>query len=348
MAWAGALHEAIDTGDVAQVKAILTKDPSMATHPAADDGDIMPLAWAATRGDVAIIDLLLAAGADIEKGGPVSPLGFAAYSGQLAAAKELLDKGASPKTLTAKKVSTLHLAARGSVRTVTKVGGGAENYSYAPNTDIAALLLRAGGVSPSATDASGQTPLHEAAANGNPGIVSQLLAAKVPVDVRTVNGLTPLHYASLQGNRVIAKNGKWQTIKYYSNAEAARVLLAAGADVNAVTQDENKLTPLMMAAARGLDDVVKVLLEAKPDVDKKSADGKTALHFAADSILLVQARVLGDNEQQEMDTVFPTQTIDALLKAGASRTAKDKDGHVPADLARNHEPEIVKLLKVSK
>ena len=44
----------------------------------------------------------------------------------------------------------------------------------------------------------------------------------------------------------------------------------------------------------------------------------------------------------------PTKEIDALLKAGASRTAKDSEGHTPADLALNHDPEIIKLLKVSK
>ena len=347
-AWAGALHDAIDAGDVAQVKAILAKDPSAATHPAADDDDIMPLAWAAMGGDAAIVDLLLAAGADVDKGGAVSPLGLAVYGGQLAIVKELLDKGASPKAVTAKKVSTLHLAARGAVRTVTKTGEGVESYSFAENTEISALLLKAG-VSPSATDANGQTPLHQAAANGNPGIVRQLLEAKVPVDVRTVNGLTPLHYASMQGDRVVAKDGEWQTIKYYSNAEAARLLLAAGADVNAATQDKDKLTPLMMAAARGLDDVVDVLLAAKADVNKKSGDGKTALHFAADSILLIESRVVpGDDEKYEERTVLPIKTIEALLKAGASRTAKDNEGHTPADLARNHEPEIVKMLKVSK
>src|SRR5256885_1375872 len=79
--------------------------------------------------------------------------------------------------LSENKSSALHLAARGSVHTVAKVSEAAENYSDAPNAEVAALLL-SHGASPSAADAFGQTPLHLAAAHGNAGIVSQLLAAK--------------------------------------------------------------------------------------------------------------------------------------------------------------------------
>ncbi len=295
---AAPIHDAIAAEDTAQVKALLAKDPANANL--ADAQGVRPLCLAAIQGNEAIADALIAAGADIENGGSIPPVGCAAYAGQLSLVKKLLDKGASPLALTAGKTSALHFAAQGRLRTVTKQGGDKESYAYAANTAVAALLL-ARGVPPGAADGNGRTPLHLAAANANPGIVSLLLAAKVPVDPRSSVGATPLHYASQRIERLVAKEGAWRTFRIYSNAEAVRLLVAAGADVNAVTSDDKKMTPLMLAAAWGLGDVVRALLEAKADVKPKSADGKTALHYAAESIETIEIRVegQGDNARQQ-------------------------------------------------
>ena len=61
--------------------------------------------------------------------------------------------------------------------------------------------------------------------------------------------------------------------------EIVNLLLQAGADVNAKSEDGT--TVLMLAAYSKEPDVVNILLEAGADVNARDADGKTALHSAA-------------------------------------------------------------------
>jgi regulator of sigma E protease len=86
---------------------------------------------------------------------------------------------------------------------------------------------------------------------------------------------------------------------------AVRVLIDAGADVNAC---ENH-SPLMVAAAAGDVEAVRLLLEHKANVNAPDSDGKTALHIAA---VMGRAEVAGE-----------------LLKAGAALNARDQLGRTP-------------------
>jgi ankyrin repeat protein len=62
-------------------------------------------------------------------------------------------------------------------------------------------------------------------------------------------------------------------------AETVELLLKRGAEVNVQGALEG-FTPLMTAAAEGLADVVRILLEAGANRDIKDQDGDTALTFA--------------------------------------------------------------------
>jgi hypothetical protein len=62
------------------------------------------------------------------------------------------------------------------------------------------------------------------------------------------------------------------------DAECVRVLIAAGANVNAISEEGQ--TPLMIAAVRGLTPVVQVLIDAKADLNKVNVHGRTALDYA--------------------------------------------------------------------
>jgi ankyrin repeat protein len=60
--------------------------------------------------------------------------------------------------------------------------------------------------------------------------------------------------------------------------EEVKRLLAAGADVNAMTKDG--MTALMLASKNGHSEVVKLLLAAKANVNAKSPNGGNALGWA--------------------------------------------------------------------
>lgn len=64
----------------------------------------------------------------------------------------------------------------------------------------------------------------------------------------------------------------------YGHTEAVKALIAAGADVNAKTNDGK--TALMKAASRQDIETVKILIAAGADVNVKTEDGQTALSRA--------------------------------------------------------------------
>lgn len=72
------------------------------------------------------------------------------------------------------------------------------------------------------------------------------------------------------------------------------MLIGKGALVNS-RESRNGATPLMVAAFEGHEDVVRILLEAGADVNAKDAEGNTALSLATtrghqDVIKLLKAK----------------------------------------------------------
>ncbi len=75
------------------------------------------------------------------------------------------------------------------------------------------------------------------------------------------------------------------------NADAVRMLIARGADVNAKEPSQNQ-TALMWAAAERHAEVVKTLIEHGADLQARTKKGFSALHFAAREGDLDVARLL--------------------------------------------------------
>jgi ankyrin repeat protein len=65
------------------------------------------------------------------------------------------------------------------------------------------------------------------------------------------------------------------------NPEAVRLLLEAGADVYIPLQ--NGVTPLMSAVGGGSVEMVKLILEKRPDLDSANDQGYTALRVAREA-----------------------------------------------------------------
>lgn len=129
---------------------------------------------------------------------------------------------------------------------------------------VKALLKKAADVN--AAQGDGMTALHWAAMNGDAELARMLIVAGANIRATTRLGTyTPLYLASQHGH-----------------APVLQALIAAGADVSAGTP--NGTTPLMVAAASGEVDAVKVLVEHGAEVNAK--DGvreQTPLMYAAAS-----------------------------------------------------------------
>jgi ankyrin repeat protein len=114
-----------------------------------------------------------------------------------------------------------------------------------------------------AWSSDGFQPLALAAFFGRPQAVEMLLArgAEVSTPARHQFHVTPLH-AALAG----------------PTPQVARVLIAAGADVNA--RQQGGVTPLQEAAGNGQIDLVELLLEHGADATATDDNGRTAIDWA--------------------------------------------------------------------
>jgi ankyrin repeat protein len=127
---------------------------------------------------------------------------------------------------------------------------------------IAALAvgLTAGGLPAIASAAD--TPLIEAARNGNAGRVAALIGAEADVLAPAADGSQALHFA-IETGRI----------------DVVEMLLAAGADVEAATR--NRVTPLALAAIAGDAGIIDALLAAGAEPNAMSGEGETPLMLAA-------------------------------------------------------------------
>jgi ankyrin repeat protein len=127
---------------------------------------------------------------------------------------------------------------------------------------VKALLKQAADVN--AAQGDGMTALHWAAMNGDAEMVDMLVYAGANIRATTrIGAYTPLYLASQRGQ-----------------AAAINSLVKAGGDVKAGTI--NGTTPLMVAAMSGEVDAVRALLDAGADPNAKdSVRGQTPLMYAA-------------------------------------------------------------------
>jgi len=145
--------------------------------------------------------------------------------------------------------------------------------------------------------AAGETRIADAAQHDDQVAVRSLIAKHADVNAAQGDGMTALHWAASRDDLEMARlliqaganvnaitrlNAVTPLMMACKQAGAALIemLLKAGANANAV--EESGTTPLMLAAASGSADAVKDLLDHGAQVNaKESAHGQTALMFAA-------------------------------------------------------------------
>lgn len=198
---------------------------------------------------------------------------------------------------------------------------------YAAKYERAALvqrLLRSYGASMNIRDSSGRTPLSHAAECNSYRSVELLLQSGAEYTSEDDSGRTPLVYAVEAGHcattvRLVRHigNGKQALIlaSRMGQAKIVSKLMTMGKDV--AWEDENLRDLLLRSARDGRDDIVRVLLRLhKVEVDTQNGDGRTPLSLAAE--------------------MGHCNIIRILLRCGAKRGLKDKQGQSPVDYASRH------------
>jgi len=110
---------------------------------------------------------------------------------------------------------------------------------------------------------SADSPVADAAMNGDTESVRELLRGGADVNAAQGDGMTALHWAA-----------------EHDEAEMAEVLLYAGANLEAATR-LGGFTPLLVGSRAGSAAAVATLLKAGASVETTTSTGETALHLAA-------------------------------------------------------------------
>jgi uncharacterized protein len=306
------LIQAVRDGNIEAVRSLLKQRVDVN----AKQGDgATALHWAVFRDDPVTTDLLLAAGAQVNVVNDlgVPPLWLAARTGSSRIISRLLAAGANPNAIAVGEPMLMAAARSGN------------------ETSVKALLSR--GADVNARDAGrGQTALMWAAAYGHPLVVKLLLDAGADVHARSTSYREVVQRANryagvISRERAVSQRGVIDLQQGGSTAllfaarqgqlQAAKLLIAAGAEVNAATSDG--ISPLVMASHSGHGQVAAYLLAAGADPNHAGA-GYTALHAAV---------LRGDLNR-----------VTELLKKGADPNARLRNGtasrRYSRDFAFNH------------
>ncbi|MCU0779544.1 MAG: ankyrin repeat domain-containing protein [Akkermansiaceae bacterium] len=252
------------------------------------------LHWAAAVGNVAVLELLIARGADIEANEtPLgrTPLHFAAYGADAKTVAALVAKGASMAAKDATGLQPIHFAAQLGDAEILEflIGKGAdvtmtESHGATPlhlaviaGQPKAVRALLSHEAPPTSLDHYMRSPLHFAAEHGSVEIVRLLLDHRAPVNGADIRGDTPLHLAALlriNRNDIkgtpggLADPGTGAALAAINNSnpaaklQIAKLLLAKGAKPQ--IKNRQGATPVDVAAKFATPEILAALKSAKP------------------------------------------------------------------------------------
>lgn len=273
------LRQAASDGDRAAVDRLLAAGADV--NGASSSGGTA-LMYAAYGDHDDIVRDLVSAGAELDRGDRFGDpaIHWAAYAGAPAAVDALLEAGADPTVVT-HHGDALGIAMRRGFR------------------EIVESLVRHTGTE------TGDTPLHLAARAGDAAEVERILAAGEGVDVENRIGYTPLMEASREGHTAVVLH-----------------LLDAGADPAHTGNPLGMgMTALHLAADRDRPEVARILLARGLAVDVGNAQGTTPLAWA-----------LGEGS---------AGTAAVLLDAGADPNLEDEYEFSALDMVESVEdPEL--------
>ena len=313
------LIDAVKSGDHAAMRRLLAQKADV---NAAEADGTTALHWAVRADDRTAVTLLLKAGA--KPGTPnrygVSPMRLAAINGSVALLEALVEAGASVDATNAEGETTLMTAAR------------------AGSVDAVRFLARRGANVNAREDWFGETALMWAAAENHADVVKALVALGAELNARSTAKEPPvLEFPQSGGPNMPFPRGGWTPLMYAAREgaiDAARALVEAGADMNAVAlpQTDVRLTPdvrknaekvgttaMVYAIINAHFDLAAMLAEKGADPNIEDTSGMAALYAAVEwnTLQWVQSRPAPIFR----DTLDGAGLVKVLLKHGANPNA---------------------------
>ena len=303
------LLEAVRKGDRGAAQSLLSQRVDV--NEAQADG-ATALHWAAQRNDLETADLLIRAGANVNARNDygVTPLALACGNRSAELVEKLLGAGADPNAAkvtgetvlmtcarTGNPAAVRALLARGADPNASETRGGQTALMWAlaaKHANVAGLLVERG----ADVNARSKTKKGlEIAVRYNAGGVADQLPYREPK-----GGFTPLLFAAQQGD-----------------LDSARMLLAAGADINHAAPDDG--TPLLVASASGHEALAIFFLEKDADPNAVDGFGITALHYAMGKGVAALLGIRFDPSYRRQPPNLP-ELAKALLARGADPNAQ--------------------------
>ncbi len=297
---------------------------------------------------------LLAGDANTADPDGTTPLAWAVYNDDLAAARKLLHSGADPKAANRYGVTPLSLAAtnRNAAMAELLLKAGADATAKLPdgdtilmmaartgNPDIVRMLIEHGADVNAKGQAYGETALVWAAQENHAEAAEVLIAHGADVNARS----NPLERAKdrfgLEGVLTILPHGGWTPLMYSArqgSLETARTLVAAGASLNLTDHDNS--TALELAIINGHYDTAAMLVEKGADVNLTDTSGTAALYATVDMNTL--GEVYGHPAQPATSKISAIDLMKILLAHGADpnarlRTPTVQRAHTPGEPSLN-------------
>jgi ankyrin repeat protein len=271
-----------------------------------------PLHWASHSNDVAAVDRLIKAGANVNAKNQYgsTPLLEAAMNGNTEIIERLLKAGADPNSPGPDGMTALMIIARNT------------------NVRAASLLLAHGANANVAEQQKKQTALMWAAAQNQPEMVKLLVKSGADVNARALvnpvatalfSTATPMEWLSnvtVEPRATYRTPGGMTPLLYATREgcfECVKALVEGGANVD--LQDPEGVTPLIMAVSNMHFDTAAFLIKAGANVDKWDWWGRSALFCAVDVNTIPHG---GRADRPSLDETTSLQVIEMLLQAGAN------------------------------
>lgn len=338
----GDIWSAAIRGDLHAVETFLSQDKDFDANNAHPRyGSI--LTAAARSGNALLVQRLIVVGTDpCQNGGDYhNPLQAAAHSGNIDTIRLLLERSAKDTSIGGFYGTALNAAAeKGDVdmvqtllenypqpAAIINARGGSHGRSIIAaafrGQSAMALTLLKHGADPNATNETGMSALHAAAAGNWLEIVQLLLQWKANPSLVSSIHCTALHAASSAGHETVAL-----------------ALISSGADPH--IRDQNSKIPLHEASKNGLSTLVEALLAGDAsEVNAQDESGNTPLHHAAIGghidvtiTLLKFGADVAIGDKYNAQPLFRAagchhaDVVDVLLQAGAEPNARDRFGQI--------------------